>query len=172
MSEKTFKIMSKKLITIQDNYSLESAYNMMQTHNIRHLPVLNSDNEVVGIISDRDLMRGMSSTVKANNNVRFEDLSFPKNSVVSDYMTWPVSVVQESSLLHDTVQMMLQNKISSVLVVTKTDDVVGIVTTDDCLYYLLKLLKDQDSKIVATVESLFLNPMVGAYANALSQSGI
>ena len=62
MSEKTFRVMSKKLITIKDTYSLESAYNVMQTHSIRHLPVLNDQDEVVGIISDRDLMRGVHST--------------------------------------------------------------------------------------------------------------
>jgi acetoin utilization protein AcuB len=172
MSEKTFRVMSKKLITIKDTYSLESAYNVMQTHSIRHLPVLNDQAEVVGIISDRDLMRGVHSTVRENRDIRFEDLTFPKNAMVSDYMTWPITVVTESSPLLKTVEMMLENKISSILVVSANDDVVGIVTTDDCMNYLVKLLKEQDSSVVATVETLLLNPIVRAAAHSLSQSGI
>jgi CBS domain-containing protein len=50
-------IMSKPVITIQSTASLEDAIEKMNSENIRRLVVVNSDNKMIGIITEKDIFR-------------------------------------------------------------------------------------------------------------------
>jgi hypothetical protein len=54
--------MTTKLITVKSNTSLWKAWEMMQTHRIRHLPVIEAK-RLVGMITDRDLRQLMPSSL-------------------------------------------------------------------------------------------------------------
>jgi CBS domain-containing protein len=54
--------MTTKLITVKSNTSLWKAWEMMQTHRIRHLPVIEGK-RLVGMITDRDLRQLMPSSL-------------------------------------------------------------------------------------------------------------
>lgn len=138
--------MSKNLITIAWNESMRAAYDKMQRHRLRHLPVLNDTSEIVGMISDRDVQRAMNSKVKHTGKIfsTTENIEFDPEATVRDYMGWPVMIVDRNTDLRVVAERMLKEKVSSFLV-QSGGKTVGIITTDDLLKVLIDLLKDPKS---------------------------
>jgi len=128
---------------------------MDEKKRIRHLPVIDEMDDVVGIISHRDL-----SAIPNSKNIPVEMM-----------MSAPVEFVSEDVPLRQAVFLMLQKKISSLLISDEQDNAIGIITTDDLLWYLSHLLADE------TDEALKLLPArtqqtIGTIANEISEMGI
>jgi len=51
------ELMSKPLITIQPGASLKDAVVLMQEKDIRRLPIIDKDGQLVGIITEKDILR-------------------------------------------------------------------------------------------------------------------
>ena len=49
-------LMTKNVITIQEDSSINEVRRIIQTHSIRHLPVVNQEDRLVGLLSVRALM--------------------------------------------------------------------------------------------------------------------
>lgn len=49
-------LMTKNVIAIQEDSSINEVRRIIQTHSIRHLPVVNQENKLVGLLSVRALM--------------------------------------------------------------------------------------------------------------------
>jgi len=60
----TSELMSKPLITINQNSSIKEATDLMQQNNIRRLPVLDNKGELVGIITAKDILKSMMDLLK------------------------------------------------------------------------------------------------------------
>ena len=56
MTLKAGELMTRQLVSVQPSASAESAQRLMLKHGIRHLPVTAEDGELVGVISQRDLL--------------------------------------------------------------------------------------------------------------------
>lgn len=52
-------IMSKPVITIDTNSSIRDAIQSMELNNFRRLPVVDRENKIVGIITDKDIFRAI-----------------------------------------------------------------------------------------------------------------
>ena len=50
------KVMTKKTFTINENTTFEEAKNVIHLHHIRHLPVVDSEGKLVGLISVRHIV--------------------------------------------------------------------------------------------------------------------
>ena len=83
------QIMSRKLITVGMSDSMRKAYQMMQEHRIRHLPVLDAEGVIIGILSDRDTRRAM----RPQKEPLFSEgaiIEFDPKLSVQHFMSWPV----------------------------------------------------------------------------------
>jgi CBS domain-containing protein len=49
-------VMTKNVITIHEDSSINEVRRTIQTHSIRHLPVVNQENRLVGLLSVRSLL--------------------------------------------------------------------------------------------------------------------
>src|SRR5687768_15893175 len=134
------KITAKQTMTadldtayMMDN--LGSTYERMTREKIRHLPVLDDSGTVVGIISDRDFKRAMWPVESAGDNYKTKDPVFKSSAVVSDYMSGPVKNVDYKTDLVEVAKLMVEEKISAVLV-TQGAELIGIVTHEDLLKVL------------------------------------
>ena len=86
---------------------------------------------VVGIITERDLVRRVLAEDKDPKEVRAEDV-----------MSSPIIAVIEDSLLTDAALIMAKNKVRKLVVVNKENRLVGVVTASDLakiLAYQMKL---------------------------------
>jgi CBS domain-containing protein len=53
------KIMTASLITIREDSPITGALSLMRSYNIRHLPVVDGEGKLVGIVSIRDIARAL-----------------------------------------------------------------------------------------------------------------
>jgi CBS domain-containing protein len=120
----TDSIMTSNLITVEENKSIEVAESLMKLYNIRHLPVVDIENELLGILSAKD--------VAAAEN---------KTKAVKSVMSPRVRIIKQNSNIKKIIEYMLKFKISSMLV-ANNNELVGIVTTDDLLQLLYELLDE------------------------------
>lgn len=131
------QIMCEFLVTTDPNSTLLEAYRLMTTQQIRHLPVLDPEGKLVGILSERDLERAK----KAEGHCPLDrTYSFKTTEKVKDYMSWPVKTVSETASIRFVVNEILKNRISSFVVKDSLGKIKGIVTTDDLLKYLLMII--------------------------------
>lgn len=129
--------MSSNLISISEDRDIETAVGLMKVNKIRHLPVVNSNNELSGIISTKDVAAASD-----------------KRKPIKSIMTSPVRIVKKSANVKTVIEIMLKHKICSVLVANE-EDVVGIVTTDDLLKLLADVIDDSDRLENLDVSSFF-----------------
>jgi len=114
---------SKNVITINQEESLNQADEMMNNYNIRHLPVVDLDNTLVGIISKSDFVA-----------LKYVD-SRLKDYKVRTFMSSPVKAVRKSTSIRDVAKLFVDKKISSVIVVDEKE-VIGILTSEDLIRLL------------------------------------
>lgn len=149
------EIMTVNVITIQASRPLVEAYALMQRRGVRHLPVLDERNAVVGILSDRDIQRAMK--VKKINNFE-QNIFLEENLMVEDFMNWPVRIVSESTTIQRVTEEMLEQKISAVLVQDIFGNLNGIVTTDDLLKLLLNSRTSPLDLALRSISQYFVGP--------------
>ncbi|AGH95647.1 hypothetical protein A11Q_1431 [Pseudobdellovibrio exovorus JSS] len=137
MTYLTGAVMSSNLVSISEERDIDTAESLMKVNRIRHLPVVNQNNELSGILSAKDV-------------VKVKD----KKQAIKSVMTAPVKVVRKDSNIKSVIELMLRNKISSILV-ADSEDIVGIVTTDDLLRLLTQVLTDSDDLENTDIGSFF-----------------
>ncbi|MBS1962299.1 MAG: CBS domain-containing protein [Bdellovibrionales bacterium] len=143
MTKRAWEEMSPDLITIGWNEPVERAFHRMRAKRIRHLPVLDEAGAIVGILSDRDVQRAMISSIErpSSQPLGDETIEFDPESRVRDYMTWPAKSVDRNCDLKEVTERMIAEKVSSFLI-TRGEATLGILTAEDLLKLLARLLAD------------------------------
>lgn len=54
-------IMKRNVITLPPTASIHEALSLLRQHHIRHIPIIDKENHLVGIISDRDIRDALPS---------------------------------------------------------------------------------------------------------------
>ncbi len=121
-------IMSKNVVFSHQDETILKAYELMNKRNLRHLPVLDGDNNLCGIISDRDILN-------------YQDL----RGLVKDAMTKKVITCLESTLVGDIARVLLEKKFGALPVVNNRFEVVGLVTNSDILTLVVKQFRFKTS---------------------------
>lgn len=137
MNYQTGNVMSANLISISEDRDIETADGLMKVNKIRHLPVVNANNELSGIISAKDVAGALN-----------------RRKPIKSIMTSPVRIVKNSANVKSVIEIMLKHKICSVLVANE-EDIVGIVTTDDLLKLLTQVIEDSESLEKLDVSTFF-----------------
>lgn len=138
-------IMHRKVTTISPEDSMLDAYRTMKAKDIRHLPVLDKDMRLVGILSDRDVQRAMISRKISDFQ---QEIHLAEDLKVSDFMNWPVYTVSEKTPVNQAAELVLKHKISALVVENDQGFVSGIVTTDDLLSYLVQVVNNVEKPSV------------------------
>ncbi|MGZ3768855.1 MAG: CBS domain-containing protein [Bdellovibrio sp.] len=156
MKIQNHNLMTKNLITANLDLPLYEASHLMKMHNIRHLPVVDETNGIVGIFSSKD----------------FPLLGDHETMTVEFFMSSPAIFVDENAPLKETIYKMLDSKISSVLVADDNDNAVGIITTEDILKYLLTNLENEPVQEKSYLHRLLDMQTLGQMAQQVSNAGI
>ena len=162
---------STSVVFAHKDDSLDQAYLLMKSIRSRHLPVLDSSGAVIGMLSDRDFKRAME--VGNVHPYVYEEvpIKFAIEARVKDYMSWPVETIDENSPISLAARLMLEKKISS-LVVTRHRLGIGLITTDDLLRVLVDDKNLTYDKLKENLVSAFMNSPVGSFVESLSAAGI
>ena len=128
--------MSKPVITIDADDSMQNATVLLKERHIRILPVM-ENGKLVGIISDRDLKRASASDA---TTLEIHELLYLLSKIkVKEIMTKDPITARPDYTLEETSRILLEKKISGVPVVNDEGQVVGIITRDDLLRVLIDL---------------------------------
>lgn len=121
------EMMTTSVKTIREDESISSADWDMVVGDMRHLPVVDRDRRVVGLVSDRDLMRAAAQP-----------------SAVSAVMTRSVRTIGPEAPAIEALELLLHYKYSALPVVDGNQRLVGIVTSTDFLELARRALSGLD----------------------------
>ena len=133
--------MSRHPITITEDIPINSALKLMRDEKVRRLPVLNKKGELVGIVSERDLLYASPSPA---TSLSIHELHYLISKIkVSEVMTRDVITVSEYTPLEEAARIMSDNKIGS-LPVMRDGKLVGIITESDLFRIFIEILGARD----------------------------
>ncbi len=136
---KVSDLMTKKVFSIQANEDLGALYDLMTEIHVRHIPVVDDEGSLVGIVSQRDLLRSALYTEEELPESQMRDLL--ENIKVEEIMTADPETVEPDQEINEAGRLMLDNKLGSLPVVDGTN-LVGILTEADFVKYVV----DQESE--------------------------
>jgi CBS domain-containing protein len=121
-------LMTPEVTTLRRNDALSIADDVMRLGRIRHLPVLDDDGQLVGIVSQRDLFRG--ALARALGYGAHAQQKLLGQLVVKEVMTNDPVTIGPDAPLAEAARLMLQRKIGC-LVVVEGGRLAGILTESD-----------------------------------------
>jgi CBS domain-containing protein len=113
--------MTHDIMTMLPNQSFAEVVGMMANQSIRHMLVVDSDERLHGVISDRDVLRALSRTPDWSK----------KN--VSEIMTRDSITTTPDGAISAAVRVMLDKRINCLPVIAADGRVCGILTSTDLL---------------------------------------
>ncbi|MBF0279706.1 MAG: CBS domain-containing protein [SAR324 cluster bacterium] len=135
------KRMVKDLVVLRRDQSLMDASGLIKKHDIRHLPVVDENNHLVGIVTDRDVRKASASDA---TSLDIHELLYLLGKIqVEEIMTKNVVSVPPSMPLEQAAKVMHDRKFGG-LPVVEDGKLVGIITTGDILKFLMEAM-DVDS---------------------------
>jgi len=136
------EIMNPNVVSMKQHETIGKAIELMHSHRIRHIPIIDDNQCVIGIITDRDI-RDVSPSI-LHSEEHLEDLQKPVGSImVENVITGhPLDFVEEVS------SMFYEHKIGCLPIVTE-GKLVGIITETDMFHTLVKVMgADQPSSLI------------------------
>jgi acetoin utilization protein AcuB len=135
---KVLDVMTKNPLTVRALETVGQADELMNEQKIRQLPVV-ENNELVGIITDRDIRSFLSGGLLETPEARERAL----NTKIRDVMTTePITLSPDDDLL-DAVELLIETKVGGIPVVDDAEGLVGIVTYVDVLRSFLSRLQEE-----------------------------
>ena len=122
-------VMSQNPKTLGRNDQLSLADDVMRAERIRHLPVLDEDGKLCGIVSQRDMFRGaLAQALGYGTAAQGKVLAMLR---VKEVMTTEVVTIPPDAALAEAARTMLERKIGCLPVVDGGRRLVGILTESD-----------------------------------------
>ena len=127
------EIMKTNVITLTQNHSINDAYKLMLHYKIRHLPIVDENKHLLGIVSDRDIRDALPSILIDSNEQRNVLVKPIKTIMKTNIITGhPLDFVEEIGTVF------YEHPISC-LPIVKEHTLVGIITKTDLLHTLVEL---------------------------------
>ena len=131
--------MSRKVITVVKETTVLEAQSLMQRKEIRHLPVVDDQNRLLGIVTDRDVRSALpyDLTKGVADPGQREKYAYLK---VADIMSTDVLPVSPTDTLQDALLLLEKKKVGSLPVVDDDRRVVGIISVRDLMRAFINVL--------------------------------
>jgi len=122
MNEPLSAIMTQNVITLSENDLLSDAKKILLEHDIRHIPIVDNDRTLVGILSVYDLMK----------------IDDHHKTKISTVMTKGIAKLLPDDKIGSAAQIFGEHLFHSLPIVDQYNKVKGIVTPYDVLNYIYK----------------------------------
>lgn len=129
------KIMSRKVVSISMDDTLDIVQDIMELGSVRHIPVV-SRGTVVGVVSQRDLLKASLSNVMGIPAKEQE--RFLKQIHIAEVMSAPPTFISPAEPIRQAARLMAEKKIGC-LPVLEHGKLVGIVTETDVLAFFARV---------------------------------
>ncbi|MCL9781404.1 CBS domain-containing protein [Vibrio sp. S4M6] len=132
-------MMTRSPHTLLRSDSLFDAKQAMKKYDIRHIPVVDDNNKLYGIVTQRDVLSAQESSlhkIPTNN-------AYTLNTPLNDIMHANVLSVEPRAGLKESAKYMQKHKIGCLPVIDK-GQLVGIITDSDFVSIAINLLELQE----------------------------
>ncbi len=131
--------MTRRVMTVGPETTVFAAQEMMSKNRIRHLPVVEEGDKLVGIVSDRDIrsalpFRCFSEGLSPEEKAQLEDLR------VKNIMTRKVFTISPGFTIQDALLMIQNSKVGALPVVDEEGRLKGILSVRDLLRAFINVL--------------------------------
>ena len=120
-------VMKTNVITVKKDTSVYDAIELLLNNNITGLPIVNDDDNLVGMITEKDVLKLLYANIK-------------EDAKVEQFMTKDVVTFDESDNLTDVAECFIRNNFRRVPIL-KNGKIAGILSKKDIIAYILKIKK-------------------------------
>ncbi|MCL2479411.1 MAG: CBS domain-containing protein, partial [Treponema sp.] len=122
------RVMTKNPIVVHAEMSINDVRSLMDREKIGHLPVLDKNNSLIGLVTREDLIKAGPS---AATSLDMYEISYLLSRItVKDVMEKNVTTVQENEVVEEAARIMADRRIGC-LPVMRGKLLVGIITDSD-----------------------------------------
>jgi acetoin utilization protein AcuB len=136
--------MSQPAITVHPDTSLQDALQLMHAERVRRLPVVDRKGKLVGIVSERELLKASPSI--ATTLSKYEIKEAIRELKIEKFMSTGVATVTEDTPVEEAARIMVDGQISG-LPVVRGNEVVGVITETDIFKVFLEIFGARQSGI-------------------------
>ena len=122
--------MSTALITVSPAHTVAKADFEMKLAGIHHIPVVDERNHLIGIVSDRDMLRAFGD-------------SGAKMVAIRDVMSTKVLTINQDEPATLAIELLLEHSIGCLPVLGDEGQLAGLVTATDFLEVALRALSSE-----------------------------
>jgi len=119
-------IMTKEVIFVKPETPIYEAMEVLRKNDITGMPVIEDDMTIVGVITEKDVLR------------LFRGDEDDKNKTVGFFMTRPAVSYREDESLQSVCDFMMVNYFRRVPILSKKGKLVGIISRPDIIDYILE----------------------------------
>jgi CBS domain-containing protein len=133
------EIMITEVNQLPPDASLEQARSLMAEKNIRHVPIVDTDNRLIGLVTQRDILAATLSLPSMG-----ESADRPGSLLKArDIMRTNIFKIEADTDLRLAALTMQRHKIGSLLIVND-DRLIGIITDSDYVGLAINLLEQME----------------------------
>ena len=133
------KSMTHKVIAVRPETSIIDARDLMLKHRIRHLPVVEDDDILVGIITDRDVRSILPAAFYAKSDTHMEVGDF-SSLKVAEAMTPNPRTVSPEDTIEDVLLQIQALRVGALPVVDRHGRLQGLISVRDLLRAFINVL--------------------------------
>lgn len=126
------EMMNTEVVTLGPGHTIREARELMEEKKIRHLPIVDDEGGIVGVVSDRDLKEAIPSSLIGKQDLSVFD------TPLSEIMTKDPLIGHPLDFVEDAAVIFYENGIGCLPIVS-SGKVVGIITETDLLYRYIEL---------------------------------
>lgn len=124
MNEAVSSIMTSKVVTVTPEDTVQTAKKAMDTKRVHHMPVVDENNILKGLITTADLLK-LNRTHDQYADIKVENV-----------MTTRLAVLEPTAKVGTAAEIFMENLFHAIPIVNEnTRELLGLVTTHDVLQY-------------------------------------
>ncbi len=134
------RTMTSKVITIDPDADIFEAQEKMAKNKIRHLPVVDQDNTLIGIVTDRDIRSAMPSSLFKKLECTLEEKNEICDLRIRDIMTPDPMSVSPMFTIQDAMLLIQKERVGALPVVDEANKLKGIISVRDLLRAFISVM--------------------------------
>jgi acetoin utilization protein AcuB len=134
--------MTRDVISVEKETSVLAAHHLMREHQIRHLPVVDADERLIGIVTDRDIRSAIPYELikRPDTDEAEESRKRVEKMTVGDIMTTDVIKITPTDTIQDALLLVQMHKVGALPVVGEEGRLKGFLSVRDLLRAFVNVL--------------------------------
>ena len=161
--------MSSPVVTVAPDTPFQEALQLMRDHGFRRLPVVDTKDTLVGIVSERDLLHAEPSSATSLSIWEVHYLLWKIQ--VRELMTKDVITTTSDTPIEDAASLMVTHRIGGLPVVDDHGRVIGIITETDIFKTFVEMFAGGHAGLRLTLQVPERKGVLAALSQAIADQG-